>query len=111
MTPLFTVRGPDAVRQEQAGVPELVPSVSGGQRGRVGALDQVWTGQGLEQQQMGGVGLVPAGDEPVDHAARPVRAEDQLGEAAAGPQRPVGIGDALQSAHDGRSDRDDTATA
>jgi hypothetical protein len=69
MTPLFTVRGPDMVRQEQAGVAELVPAVSGGQRGRVGALDQVRTGQGLKQQQMRGVGLVPAGDEPVDHPA------------------------------------------
>ena len=42
----------EGVGQEQAGVPELVPAVSGGQRGRIGAVDQVWTCQGLEQQQM-----------------------------------------------------------
>ena len=49
-------------------VAELVPVVAGVERGVIRALDQLAAGDGLEHQQVGGVGLVPAGDEPVDGA-------------------------------------------
>ena len=60
--------------QEEVGVAELVPAVAVGRAPRVRALDQVAAGDRLEHQQVARVGLVPAGEQPVDHAGRRSRA-------------------------------------
>ena len=95
-TPIGLGKAARALREEQAGVAELVPAVAGGQRGGVGVPDQFGAGDGLQQQQVRGVGLVPPRDQPVDQPRCPAGAEDEL-QPVAGATRPRGSA-ALSSA-------------
>ena len=53
-------------------------------RRRVGALDEPAAGDRLEQQQVAGVGLVPAGDQAVDHPHAALGRDHQPGPARCG---------------------------
>src|SRR3712207_2579814 len=55
-----------ALREDQVAVAELVPEVAGVERLGVAVLEQLGAGDGLEQLQVRGLGLVPARDQPVD---------------------------------------------
>src|SRR6478736_6042240 len=57
-----------AAGKEEARVTELVPRVAVGDRLVVGPLGQGGTGHRLDEEQVRGVGVVPAGDEAVDDA-------------------------------------------
>jgi hypothetical protein len=61
--------------EEEGGVAEFVPEVVVVQGGVVGALDQGGAGYGFEEQEVGGVGVVQAGDQAVDDASGVVGSE------------------------------------
>jgi len=90
-------------------VTKLVPAVARAERGGVRALDQLAAADGLEHEQVAGVGLVPAGEQPVDRAHAALRGHDQARPAPAGRDLAARGGDGLQRAHDGRADRDHAA--
>ena len=100
-------RGRAGFREQQAGVAELVPQVAAGQRGGVGASHQLRPGHRLQQQQVRRLGLVPAGDQPVDDPGGPVRARAP-GRSSRAPActAPSGVGHRLQRAGHGGADRD-----
>ena len=61
--------------EDQVAVAELVPEVARGRAPRRSErAQQRRAGDRLEQLQVGGLGLVPAGDQPVDGAQRRARA-------------------------------------
>src|SRR6266571_1702572 len=95
--------------EKQAAVAELVPEVPLADRGVVGPLDQLRTGDRLQQQQVRGLRFVPAGDQPVHDLGRPVRPEDEVGPAAPRADRAVRLGEALQRARHRGADGDHPA--
>jgi hypothetical protein len=95
--------------EEQARVAELVPQVAGLQGGVVGRLPQPRSGDRLEEEEMGGVGRVPAGEQAVDGAHRAVGPEHQVGPAPSRRHRPVAAGCGLQGAGRGGADGDHPA--
>ena len=90
-------------------VAELVQAVTVRRSFAVGALDQLVAGERLEQLQMRGVGLVPAGQQAVDGANPRLGRDDEVRPPLAGADRPVGRGGRLERADDGRADGDHLA--
>ena len=74
--------------QQQGAVAELVPQVAGGPRLVVRATaTSSRPATASSRSRCDAPGLVPAGDQAVDHPGRPVRAEDEVGPAARRPTR------------------------
>src|SRR5438270_5711512 len=67
------------LRKYQVQVAELVPQVAGVEGDPVGGLQQAAAGDGLEQQQVGGARLVPAGEQPTHGPHTPLRSDEQVG--------------------------------
>src|SRR5438270_9813014 len=59
-------------RKDQVQVAELVPQVSPVEGSLVGVLQEPAAGDGFEDQQVGGVRLVPAGEQAVHHPDAPL---------------------------------------
>jgi cytochrome P450 len=81
--PLIVRRRPTTVasRKDEVAVAELVPEVAAVERGGVRAGEQLGAGGRLEHPQVRRLGLVPAGDQPVDHPQASLRRDDQAGPA------------------------------
>ena len=64
-------------------VPELVPQVAEVEGGTVGGGERLVSGEGFEHLQVRGLGLVPAGEQPVHGWHRGLRRDDDVGPALA----------------------------
>ena len=78
-TPIVAHRA--ALREQQVAVAELVPQVTARVRCGVGPFERRPAGDRLEHQQVRRLGLVPAGEQPVDRAHAALGRDDELGPA------------------------------
>src|SRR3954447_24115782 len=96
-------------RQDEVHVAELVPEVAAQERRLVRALDQRLAAECAQQVEMGGLGLVPAGEQAVDGAHAALGRDDEARPALAGGDAPIGGDHALERPDDGRAHRADAA--
>src|SRR4051812_11802803 len=94
-SPLVWTASRATLAEDQVRVTELVPAVAGPERGGIRALDQLPAADGLEHQQVAGVGLVPAGEQPVDGAHAALRGHDHARPARARSDLAIRAGDGL----------------
>src|SRR5258706_16260102 len=89
-------------REQEAAVPEFVAEIVGAPgfvRFAVRGPDESPAGDGLEQRQVRGLGVVPASDQPADNPRRVLGSEHEVGPSVTGHDGAVGRG-ALQRAGD-----------
>src|SRR3954447_12146021 len=84
----------------EVNIAKLVPEIAVLEGGPVGARQYLRLAKRLEHAQMGGVGLVPAGQEPVDRPHSALRSDHQAGPPFPGVHPPVRTGHALEGSHD-----------
>ena len=96
-----------SVGKQQVAVAELVPLVAGHERRLVGGHQHFAPRHRLQHRQVGGIWLVPAGEQAVDRAHPASRCDDDVGPTRTGVCGAVGIGDGLERPHHGGADGDD----
>src|SRR5690242_11683753 len=90
-------------------VAELVPEVAERARGRIRACEQLASRRRFEHEEVRGLRLVPAGQEPVDGAQAALGCDDEARDALGRCDGAVGVGSGLERAYGGRADGDDPA--
>jgi hypothetical protein len=84
--------------KDEMAVAELVPVVAVLDRSLVGALEELVAASRPQHLEMGGLGLVPAGEQTVDGPQSALGRHDQIRPALAGREAAAGLGDGLERA-------------
>jgi hypothetical protein len=90
-------------------VAEDAPGIGLVEGGAVGQLQRGGARHRLQQVQVRAAGLVPAGEQPVDHGDAALGSDHQLGPAATRTHQAVVVRDRLQHPHHRGADRDHPA--
>jgi hypothetical protein len=96
--------------QQERAVAEFVPEVVVVDCFAIRHGHQLRSSDGLQQQKVRGTGVVPSGDQAVDHTSRVIRPEYQVGPARRGQNGAVGACGGLQSAGHRGADGDHPVT-